>query len=532
MSKIFATALLILCYGTAHGSILPPNNLDQQDNLYSLDANIDEPRFNAIIDEVIESYRTIVESYGIELTVNKLWTNSTVNASAEQRSDTWIVNMYGGLARRPEVTPDGFSLVVCHEIGHHLAGYPLKGDTWAANEGQADYFATQSCAHKIWGNQLEENAKYRDLVEPLAKQKCDEIWNNEAAQNLCYRTATAGLSLATLLSVTLGQPVPKFETPDLTEVAKTNNNHPKGQCRLDTYLQGALCTIRFDETNIPGKKHEKGQNSAAAEWEASKVSCTSAALFDLGVRPRCWFKPKVDLLVDSGPGAWTAISGDGDDMIEPGESWTLFPKIKNDSQRDFSNVNVKVVSSNPDLTVTGDEIIVNNARAGEEKITDGSVLVAVGEQAECGEMISYKISASVNGKENITSHLLDLGRRVDSQTFEQNPEVSLPEYQTVSNEISIPDSTPLKRLNVSLNIETIYSQTYSVSIESPSGESHIIQDRKTTDGGWIRGTFAFPSKDTDAKGVWKLVVKNHGEFRGKLHNWSIKFSDYICDTSN
>ena len=48
----------------------------------------------------------------------------------------WVVAMFGGLARRPEVTKDAFQFVVCHEVGHHLAGWPFAYD-WASNEGQS-----------------------------------------------------------------------------------------------------------------------------------------------------------------------------------------------------------------------------------------------------------------------------------------------------------------------------------------------------------------------------------------------------------
>ena len=80
------------------------------------------------------------------------------------------VIMFGGLARRPEITADGFLLVVCHELGHHLAGYPFIDD-WAANEGQADYFATQSCTKNIWQNDNETNSTFRVRVDYVAKKK-------------------------------------------------------------------------------------------------------------------------------------------------------------------------------------------------------------------------------------------------------------------------------------------------------------------------------------------------------------------------
>ena len=35
--------------------------------------------------------------------------------------------MYGGLARRAEVTEDGFAMVLCHELGHHVSLYGAPG---------------------------------------------------------------------------------------------------------------------------------------------------------------------------------------------------------------------------------------------------------------------------------------------------------------------------------------------------------------------------------------------------------------------
>ena len=201
--------------GEAKASILPPNDLHLQDNVHSL-ANMTEEEFNTIVNTIIDYYRPIVTARGARLVSNNLWTDPTVNASAQQSGSTWIINMYGGLARRSEVTPDGFAMVVCHELGHHLGGFPFYGDRdWAASEGQSDYFATQSCAREIWKNQSEENARFRETVGEYEKNKCDTAWSEVADQNLCYRTAAAGHSLATLLgALRSSNNRPRFDTPD------------------------------------------------------------------------------------------------------------------------------------------------------------------------------------------------------------------------------------------------------------------------------------------------------------------------------
>lgn len=274
-----------------HKSFMPENNLYLQDNLHGL-ANITQEQFNKIADDVVAVYQPAANKGGAVLSVNKLWSNGTVNAYADQSGNQWHVTMYGGLARRPEVTLDGFALVVCHELGHHFAGFPLySAGEWAGSEGQSDYFATLACARKIWRDQTDVNATYRANVDSVAKEKCDAVWSVASDQDLCYRVAEAGFSLGSLLAALGGSGVPSFATPDPSQVSRTNVYHPAAQCRLDTYFQGALCTknARFDF--IPGKGQPNGDTTVAAEHESAANSCHSADGFVNGARPRCWFKP-------------------------------------------------------------------------------------------------------------------------------------------------------------------------------------------------------------------------------------------------
>lgn len=273
--------------------LMPPNGAHMMDS-FTRRSNITEQQFNDIVDQAIKFYQPLAQAKGVKLVAEKDWEDSTVNASAFQSGSTWYINMYGGLARRPEVTPDGFALVVCHELGHHFAGYAFgSGWSWAANEGQSDYFATQSCARVIWGKDFRANEAYRRFnVPPVVAEKCAQAWpNNTNAQGWCHRASLAGQSLATLLAALGSQAQPKFETPDTSVVRSTNHAHPKGQCRLDTYFQGALCNKTFDINVIPGRNHPRGQLSAEAEMEAMKYSCFTKEGYAIGARPTCWFKP-------------------------------------------------------------------------------------------------------------------------------------------------------------------------------------------------------------------------------------------------
>ena len=281
----------------AHADFLPPNTLSQQDRS-EFTANISKEEFNRLIQNVVDAYMPLAQLHDATIKTYNDWEGATVNASAQQQGKVWLLNFFGGLARRPEVTADAFTLVVCHEMGHHFGGFPLKSlpATWSADEGEADYFATHACARKMWENEREKNAEARTVVDTFAQEKCDEAFQTANEQNLCYRAAMAGKSLGLLVSTTLKTPVPQFDSPDGAKVWHTVQNHPYPQCRLDTFFAGALCNVRFNENIIPGKRFLGwGANGPDAEREAYQSSCSFKAAVAQSQRPKCWFKPRENL---------------------------------------------------------------------------------------------------------------------------------------------------------------------------------------------------------------------------------------------
>lgn len=279
---------------TSFATFLPDNDLWKQDKILGFDATtMTEQEFNQVIDKVYNALEPSVRLHGGSLDVNRAWKDSTVNASSMQMGKSWKVNMYGGLARRPEITNDGFTVVMCHEMGHHLGGYPYSGPIggWAASEGQADYFATDVCARKVWADDKTENAKSRFEVDALVKSKCDTSWSNPDDQNLCYRINAASKSLAILLAGLKKVDEPKFGTPDPLVVTTTNRTYASAQCRLDTYFYGSLCTVQANLSEIPGHEYLY-KNGPKAEADSARSYCTKQNV-PAGARPSCWFKSKL-----------------------------------------------------------------------------------------------------------------------------------------------------------------------------------------------------------------------------------------------
>lgn len=258
-------------------SFMPENDLHLEDN-FMQNSNVDKYQFDQILDNLDELYTPIFKSHGSSFVIERKWEDSTVNAYAWKSSKTISnIKMFGGLARRPEVTPDGFTVVACHEIGHHLAGFPKFSNRWASIEGNSDYYATQACLKELWKNDDFTETK-RD--NNIANYYCDRAWQGERDRFLCYRSVKAGLSTATLLAALGREKAPRFETPDKSIVSKTKEEHPKAQCRLDTMLAGSLCNVEFDLYFIPLTRSESSDNT-----------CMRVDGFTMQARPRCWFKP-------------------------------------------------------------------------------------------------------------------------------------------------------------------------------------------------------------------------------------------------
>lgn len=272
------------CTSDGKEGFLPTNNFKISVNQKRA-GGLTEAQFNAVIDEVEGLYAPIVaqEAGAPVLKVVRNWTDATVNAYAQQIGKEWRVSMFGGLARHETITADGFRLVVCHEIGHHIGGAPRKtsawASPWASNEGQADYWATLKCLRRVWND--EDNAAVIATMEIPAElsAKCGSNLSGEETA-VCIRGGMAGLSVAKLFQALYTEVnAPKFETPDAKVVVKTDDNHPATQCRLDTYFQGALCEKSFNE-NVEAKSEVTG-------------TCHGSTGQKIGLRPLCWFKPAV-----------------------------------------------------------------------------------------------------------------------------------------------------------------------------------------------------------------------------------------------
>lgn len=252
---------------------MPENNLHEHENYNQ--SGTTEQEFNDILDMVDQIYSPIIQRLGGNLVIERAYEDSTVNAYASLEGSNWVVSFFGGLAKR--VNPEGFALVVCHELGHFLNGYVLYPDTtWASAEGASDGYSTQVCAKKIFARETSDNCGCRFYL-PSSNDyseypQCERFGNTDD-KLICERTLKGALSLAELLASLGREPVPTLNNLDRSVVKNTKYNHPSAKCRLTVYYEGAMSTKKWNDSVIPQTKSEMMK-------------------YNFQTQPNCWYSGK------------------------------------------------------------------------------------------------------------------------------------------------------------------------------------------------------------------------------------------------
>jgi hypothetical protein len=260
---------------------IPENRLSVPD-LSPLNSHVvSEADFIKITETLYKIYAPkIEEKGGVKLIMNADWSDDTVNAFATREVDSWSVHVAGGIARSPGMTEDSLALIVCHELGHHLAGAPrtFLFEGWPAAEGQADYWAASKCLKNYYQELEKDSVTISHELPEKAVKDCADVYKNLTELKVCIRSMMATQGFSNFLNALPDVKVPtSLVSFDAREVKGTNTNHyPRPQCRVDTVYRGALCNL--------------DPNVATSESDAKLGHCNDTS--KPGTRPRCWYKPQ------------------------------------------------------------------------------------------------------------------------------------------------------------------------------------------------------------------------------------------------
>lgn len=221
----------------------------------------------------IDQFKLFIQtSYGMKIHFSRDWDDDERRFSASATTIAGRVIRVSGHDFRSN-TLRAFRLGLCHEVGHYLGGPPyLQIDNTSihatlnqiplSTEGQADYFAS-FCLKKYYRSLQIKSPELDQKSLPEVLDFCRE--NPE-----CEYIASAALDLVNYINVknSPNQPIlfnSYSETQPSNRTLDRQKEYPTLNCRLLTFLSGALCENDFNESHPSG--------------------CQSGR----GARPECWF---------------------------------------------------------------------------------------------------------------------------------------------------------------------------------------------------------------------------------------------------
>lgn len=183
-----------------------------------------------------------------------------------------------------EMSLDGYTLIACHEIGHHVGGAPLFTGGQMSIEGQADYFGNLKCMRRYLESlpPTELFSGPKPALDLVAR--CTRKFSNTNEIQVCARSLQASLDLGRVLDVMSGVSIQlgRLDTPDTSVVSVTFEDHPATQCRVDTYRAGALCQVN--------------ESDPVSRINPNLGVCTQV-LDSSEQRPRCFYAPEEALIL-------------------------------------------------------------------------------------------------------------------------------------------------------------------------------------------------------------------------------------------
>ncbi len=265
--------------------ILPSNRKRDSQTTYPYDINdVDEESFSYIIDTISGLYARAFADHEKQLVVKRQWREQREGAVSwlmeeydreeEQINQIREIELDGGLARHPMLNRDAYAMVICHEIGHHLGGAPRA--LGYSSEGQADYFAATKCM-KLYLKVTRYPQHQTEAVPEDLEASCVANYRNADERSVCRRNILAGLTLSRWFAYAREMEPTELTARDTRQRPTTLiHGYPGPQCRLDTFIAGALCPV--------------DENAPFSDNSSRTGACSRGAGYDEEARPRCWFR--------------------------------------------------------------------------------------------------------------------------------------------------------------------------------------------------------------------------------------------------
>ena len=203
-------------------------------------SNVSERDYIETINEFQNRFQEkVTAKTGKPFVIPNEWSSPYFAAYAIKKDDFMQVSLWGGTVRAQGMKKVMMAAILCHELGHILAGVPqqtIPGSEWASTEGQSDFYAGSQCLPEY----LRDHPELVSLTDiaPQILQMCGDNVD-------CERTAQTGWDLVNFFQkYSYHEFIPvSLDVHEKPAKELVLNTYPSDQCRLDTFLAGAQCQL-------------------------------------------------------------------------------------------------------------------------------------------------------------------------------------------------------------------------------------------------------------------------------------------------
>ncbi len=195
--------------------------------------SIERNKADSLINEIMTSFKSEIDQrlkeLSVDLKIKSDWNDSSFNAYAFINELSANLVFKGGLL---ELSVNEFSAVVCHELGHLIAG-GIMTESRSYSEGASDYFMTSKCLRRLLTRGIIPLVNSDQAIN----QKCIKTVKETKESAVCASSLSTSLNLAHLL---YEDSTFSLETKSTDIALSTYLHYPDEKCRVEIFMNGAL----------------------------------------------------------------------------------------------------------------------------------------------------------------------------------------------------------------------------------------------------------------------------------------------------
>ncbi len=226
--------------------------------------------------------------------------------------------------------------------------------------------------------------------------------------------------------------------------------------------------------------------------------------------------------------------GNGDEYLDPGETWDLIVTVKNNGNATSHNVIGYISQSSTNISLTQNWYEYGDLDPSQSATSDaGSIRFKVRSDTNCGETISLTFTAHSDEGDNNSPINEIVGETISNSYDSGDVPKDIPDNDPtgVDSTLQINDNEIINGLTVHINITHTYVGDLIIKLTSPSGTTATLWNREGGGNDDIDQDFDVSDfNGENASGTWTLNVSDNASAdTGTLNSWSLNVTTAECN---